>query len=173
MGKITLLTGGARSGKSSYALKLALNKNGQRIFVATAIGFDKEMQERIKNHKLERGAAFKTIEAPVDLSKALKDVPRNTTCLIIDCMTVWLGNLYYQFKEDEQKIRQHINETIHVLQKVPFEVFVVTNEVGWSIVPENILARKFRDMSGFMNKSLAFASKRVYLCVCGIPLKVK
>jgi adenosylcobinamide kinase / adenosylcobinamide-phosphate guanylyltransferase len=173
MGKVTLITGAARSGKSDYALALARRIKGKKAFIATAAGLDDEMKERIRNHRRERGADFETIEETLDLRAALRRVRAGTKAAVLDCLTVWLGNLYHEYHEDEKRIRKSIDALAASLRKLPYALFIVTNEVGWSIVPENALARKFRDMSGYMNKKIAANSDRVDLCVCGIPVKIK
>ncbi len=173
MGKIILITGASRSGKSGFALELARKCKGKKAFIATAVGLDREMKDRIRNHKAERGPDFDTYEEPLDPDCALVRFKPGTKVAVLDCLTVWLGNLYHEYKEDEKKILIKIDSLVSCLAGQPIDVIVVTNEVGWSIVPDNRLARKFRDMSGLMNKMFAAKSKSVYLCVCGIPVKIK
>jgi adenosylcobinamide kinase/adenosylcobinamide-phosphate guanylyltransferase len=173
MARIILITGAVRSGKSGFALKLARQVKGGRTFIATATPFDKEMRARISKHRKERGRDFNTIEEPLDLPSALKRVRRGTKAVVLDCVTIWLGNLYHAYGENQTRVRKAVEALMIAVKRTTYTLFIVTNEVGWSIVPENALARKFRDMSGHMNRKLAEVSDRVHLCVCGIPVKIK
>jgi adenosylcobinamide kinase / adenosylcobinamide-phosphate guanylyltransferase len=170
---ITLITGGTRSGKSHYALECALSYQPDRCFLATAAAFDDEMNDRIKNHRLERGKHFTTIEEPYSLAEALKKVPVNTSIVVIDCLTVWVGNLMYRSENDAEGINQEINRFLEVLRTMSTDCICVTNEVGMGIVPENRDARFFRDIAGMVNRRVAALADYVFLCVCGIPHAIK
>jgi adenosylcobinamide kinase / adenosylcobinamide-phosphate guanylyltransferase len=172
MGTITLITGGARSGKSAFALGLA-KRYSQRAFIATAVALDEEMEERILRHKKERGDAFRTIEEPLHLGEAISLCRGRNEVAVVDCLTVWLGNLYHHCDEDEASVKSHMDGFLAVLDEAPCDLIIVTNEVGWSIVPENRLARTFRDMAGRLNREVAQKSHHVYLLCCGIPLALK
>jgi adenosylcobinamide kinase/adenosylcobinamide-phosphate guanylyltransferase len=173
MKSITLITGGTRSGKSSFALDVASKNYERRVFIATAVAFDEEMKRRIVQHQKERGNLFHTLEEPVHLTETLSAVPPGTEVALVDCLTVWIGNLYHHFQQSDAVVRSHVDEFLKVVPQVSYDLILVTNEVGWGIVPENPLARSFRDMAGYLNRQVAERAKRVYLLCCGIPLEVK
>lgn len=173
MGKITLVTGGARSGKSNFALHRAIDGYKKRVFVATANAFDEEMMRRIVAHQEQRKDLFTTIEEPVDLRRVLSDLPTGTEVVLVDCLTVWLGNIYYHNEDDEMRVREVIDEFCAFLDRVVPDLYLVTNEVGWGIVPENALARSYRDMAGYLNRQVATHAGDVYLVSCGLPLQLK
>jgi adenosylcobinamide kinase/adenosylcobinamide-phosphate guanylyltransferase len=173
MGKITLITGGARSGKSSLALSLGLKNYSKRAFIATAVPFDQEMKERVSRHREERNDQFYTIEEPIGLPHALSALPGGTEVGIVDCLTVWLGKLYHHFRDDEEKVGIQVDAFVDHLDHPVCDLILVTNEVGWGIVPENPLARSFRDRAGYLNRSVARKAAHVYLLCCGIPLALK
>jgi adenosylcobinamide kinase/adenosylcobinamide-phosphate guanylyltransferase len=173
MAHLTLITGGARSGKSSFALDLAGRKYSRRVFIATAVAFDEEMKTRILQHQKERQALFQTIEEPVHLEKAVGALPSDTEVAVVDCLTVWLGNLYHHLHEDDAMVRSGIEGFLKALDQVSCDLILVTNEVGWSIVPENPMARSYRDTLGFLNRRIAEKAEHVYLLCCGIPLVLK
>ena len=173
MSKITLITGGARSGKSSFALSLGLQHYSRRTFIATAVPLDQEMKDRISRHRAERGGQFQTIEEPVELPRVLADLPGGTEVAVVDCLTVWLGNLYHHFQEQEGKVRVQVEALLHHLDHPVCDLILVTNEVGWGIVPDNALARSFRDMAGTLNRRVAEKTATAYLLCCGIPMTLK
>lgn len=173
MNQITLITGGARSGKSSFALDLARKRHSRRVLIATAVALDEEMKARILRHKTERGDSFHTIEEPLFLAEAIASCAGQSDVVVVDCLTVWLGNLYHHSGEKDSFVEGHLNHLVSVLGSAPCDLVFVTNEVGWSIVPENPLARAFRDMAGRLNREVAQKSDHVYLLVCGIPLLLK
>ncbi len=171
MNRITLVTGGARSGKSRYALEAALGFE-KRVFVATAVAFDEGMRERIAAHQAERADRFTTVEEPHDLAGALGRVPPDTDVVLIDCLTVWLGNLMHRHDGDGGTYPE-IASFLECLQARAFNTILVTNEVGAGIVPENGLARRFRDLAGRLNQDVARIADSVVLTVCGIPTAIK
>jgi len=173
MSKITLITGGARSGKSAFALSLGLRRYSKRAFIATAVPFDREMKERISRHREQRGDQFQTIEEPLDLPRVLADLPGGIEVVVVDCLTVWLGNLYHHFQDIEEKVRMQVDAFLDHLDQPVCDLILVTNEVGWGIVPENHLARSFRDMAGYLNRHVATKAATVYLLCCGLPLTLK
>jgi adenosylcobinamide kinase/adenosylcobinamide-phosphate guanylyltransferase len=173
MAPITLITGGARSGKSSFALRLALEKAEVRTFIATAVALDEEMAERISRHQKERGDRFRTVEEPIHLSDAMGGLPVDNQVVVVDCLTVWLGNLFHHYGEDQNRVLAHAEAFINRLDDLPCDLILVTNEVGWGIVPENPLARSFRDAAGHLNRRVAEKAHQVYLLCCGIPLTLK
>lgn len=172
MTTITLITGGARSGKSAFALELA-GAYSRKAFIATAVAMDGEMEERIRRHRQERGDAFPTLEEPLRLAEAISSCTGRTEVAVVDCLTVWLGNLYHQRREGKAHFKKHMDNFLSVLDTPPCDLIMVTNEVGWSIVPENHLARRFRDEAGRLNREVAQRSRHVYLMCCGIPLALK
>jgi adenosylcobinamide kinase/adenosylcobinamide-phosphate guanylyltransferase len=170
---ITLITGGARSGKSAYALKLAAERPGvRRAYVATGEASDEEMAARIARHKAERPADFATIEEPVKLTSALQDLSGSAEVVIIDSLTLWVSNLMGIYSAEEA-FRQECLRLAQVLGQAPFDSIIVTDEVGSGIVPDNVVARRFRDRLGFTNQCIAQAAGEVFLMVSGYPLKVK
>ncbi|HEX9910538.1 MAG TPA: bifunctional adenosylcobinamide kinase/adenosylcobinamide-phosphate guanylyltransferase [Desulfatiglandales bacterium] len=173
MPDITLITGGARSGKSSFALSLGLRNYSKRVFIATAVPFDQEMKERISRHREDRGDQFHTIEEPIDLPRVLTILPSGNEVVVVDCLTVWLGNLYHHFQGEEEKVRVQVEAFLAHLDHPACDLILVTNEVGWGIVPENPLARSFRDMAGYLNRHVAQKAAYTYLLCCGIPLTLK
>jgi len=166
--RITLLTGGSRSGKSRHALELAMTYE-RRAFIATAVAFDDEMRDRVGKHQDERGAAFATLEEPRDLAGALRRIPTGTDVAVIDCLTVWLGNLMHENATESGLIEAFLG----ALEDPPCDLLIVTNEVGMGIVPGNAMAREFRDLAGSLNQKVAALAGHVILMVSGLPLVVK
>jgi len=168
MSKSILVTGGARSGKSAFAERLTLTLGDQPIYIATGEAHDSEMAARIAAHQARRGENWTTREAPLDLLTAL-DATDGAEPRLVDCLTLWLSNLMFA-ERDWQVEGRALAEAIR-LQAAP--VVIVTNEVGSGIVPENALARAYRDAAGVLNQMIAEAVDDVYLTVSGLPLKVK
>jgi adenosylcobinamide kinase/adenosylcobinamide-phosphate guanylyltransferase len=165
--------GGCRSGKSRYALELATQAAGRnRIFVATCMPGDKEMEERVRRHQKERSQSWTTVEAPLSLAEALDEHDRQGNVIVVDCLTLWLSNLLLEINNMEE-IEVHIKRLIQSLESSQCPVFLVSNEVGTGIVPENRLARKFRDVAGFANQNVAACSDMVIWMVAGIPVTIK
>ncbi|MFK4003513.1 bifunctional adenosylcobinamide kinase/adenosylcobinamide-phosphate guanylyltransferase [Qipengyuania sp. NPDC077563] len=167
MGQLTLLLGGARSGKSRRALALAEEMLGPHIFVATAQAYDAEMEERISLHQAERDARWTTIEAPLNLPEALAKQSQGT--LVIDCCTIWLSNIMLADRGTDAAM----TALIDALGQAEARLILVSNEVGSGIVPEHALGRRFRDEQGRLNQRLAEICDRVELVVAGIPLTLK
>lgn len=172
MAKLTFITGGCRSGKSTYAVELAKKSGGKTAFVATAVGFDAEMRGRIKAHKAQRPAAWKTFEEPEKLSALIAQQAVAFDTVIIDCITVYLTNLMIG-KKSAKEIEAEVSALITAIRSSRSRFIIVSNEVGMGIVPATALGRKFRDLAGTVNKSLAAAADRVILMVSGLPLTVK
>ena len=173
MSRITLVTGGCRSGKSRFALKTAEQiADDNRLFIATSQPLDDEMKERVKRHRQERGPDWKTVESPVQLPETVTGSHDSAQVILIDCITMWISNLLL-----DESLSPRINEYMENLKKTLISarcpVFLVTNEVGMGIVPENRLAREFRDLAGSANQTLAGLADQVVLVVSGIPLWVK
>lgn len=172
MGKITLILGGARSGKSQFALKLARQTAGSVVFIATATVSDKEMGKRIKLHRKNRPSHWRTIEEPKKLSFLVKRAPKKTDLIIIDCLTIFISNLLLEGRSD-YSIQNEVNSVLSTIRKSGFDSLIVSNEAGMGIVPDNPLARRFRDLAGRINQSIAAASDEAYFIVSGLPLKIK
>lgn len=173
MTDITFVIGGCRSGKSRHALRLAESTPaGRRIFVATCIPHDEEMRTRVANHQGERGGEWETLEVPEMLAEAVADHSRPGTLLLIDCLTLWTSNLLLA-GDDPKSINHPMDELISALKAAPGPVILVSNEVGTGIVPENRLARLYRDMVGKVNQTVAACADRVILTVAGIPVTIK
>jgi adenosylcobinamide kinase/adenosylcobinamide-phosphate guanylyltransferase len=169
MKKITLVTGGGRSGKSSFALAAAA-AHAPAAFVATAQPLDREMQERIARHRQERPASIFTIEEPLDLAAALEKLPPGTAVAVIDCLAVWLGNLMHARPGAEEAA---IDRFVGALERPPCGLIVVTNEVGMGIVPASEPSRRYRDLLGALNQRVAAIAREVVLMVSGLPLYLK
>jgi adenosylcobinamide kinase / adenosylcobinamide-phosphate guanylyltransferase len=164
---LILVGGGARSGKSRWALERARKRGTRLVYVATAEALDEEMAARIANHRAERGSAFQTVEEPLDLAGAI----RHAECdaLVVDCLTLWLSNLMQPL----HNCRGSEGDVIEAAKRSTAEVIFVTNEVGCGIVPDNALAREFRDRAGVMNRQFADAADEVYWMIFGQPLRIK
>lgn len=170
---IYYVTGGARSGKSSFALQLA-KPYYSRVFLATAEPFDGEMVQRISKHREERGEQFTTVEEPLALDRALRHLPEGTDVVLLDCLTVWTGNLmHYGEGKEEGEIEQQIERFLEVLRHPPCDMILVSNEVGMGIVPENAMARRFRDIAGIINQRVAALATEAWLLCSGLPIRLK
>lgn len=173
MNTTTLVIGGCRSGKSSHAISLAEALRGKKnLFVATCIPQDAEMNSRVRRHQIERGDRWQTVEEPLNPVAALHDHGPGADILVIDCLTLWVSNLMTTGQDDEQII-DHINRLCDGLMKTPCPVILVSNEVGTGIVPENALARRFRDLVGWCNQRTAAACERVIWMMAGIAVSIK
>ena len=167
-----LVLGGCRSGKSSHALSLADGMGGRRVFVATCVPRDDEMKERVDRHRRERDDSWKTLEVPVDLAGAITAHSPTADVMLVDCLTLWLSNLLVQ-TQDIGRIRRQIDDLAEAVKAAPHAVILVSNEVGAGIVPENRLARLYRDLAGWTNQAMAAACDRVVWTVAGIPVTIK
>ncbi len=168
----TLVIGGCRSGKSDHALCLAAACPGrQKVFIATCIPRDAEMQQRVKNHQTKRGSEWLTVEIATDLVPAL-DKHGSADAIIVDCLTLWVSNLM-EAGLDDSRLLARAQELAGHLAQSHTPVFVVSNEVGTGIVPQNQLARRFRDLAGAVNRIIAGACSQVVWMVAGIPVTVK
>ena len=173
MGTVTLITGGARSGKSARALTLAEQAPGtRRFFIATAEPLDDEMRDRIAHHRTNRSADFATIEDPIAVSAALSKLTRHADIVVVDCLTLWISNLLRANRGDEE-ILDEARGLAATMAGAPFASIVVTDEVGAGIVPENAMARRFRDLLGWTNQMIAQSAECVVLMVAGYPMRVK
>lgn len=168
MEKSILITGGARSGKSALAEELALRATGRAIYIATSEIFDEEMDARVAAHRARRGAEWRDIHAPRKLARALQDSD-GTDPRLVDCLTLWLTNLMM----DGMDWKEEATTLTRLLATQSSPVIFVTNEVGGGIVPDNKLARDFRDAAGWLNQEMARACDTVWLAVAGQPLRLK
>ncbi|MEW6673162.1 MAG: bifunctional adenosylcobinamide kinase/adenosylcobinamide-phosphate guanylyltransferase [Thermodesulfobacteriota bacterium] len=183
--RIILITGGARSGKSAFALGKAGTFEGKKLFIATAEPLDAEMQRRIETHRNERGPGWDTAEVPLKLAETLKNQGVFYQIILIDCLTLWLSNMMGRTAETgdgDDRVVEAIDTLVHSLldmQRPPqriigsASIYIVSNEVGMGIVPDNRAARTFRDMAGRLNQKVARIADEVYLMVCGLPLQIK
>jgi adenosylcobinamide kinase/adenosylcobinamide-phosphate guanylyltransferase len=167
---LVLIGGGSRSGKSTYALTVARGFAEPRAFVATAQAYDDEMRDRIAKHQAERTDEFSTFEEPFDLAGVVTHLEDRHPVIVVDCLTLWLSNLLLQ---EESSLEMRVAAFLAAASASPSTVIVVTNEVGCGIVPENALARRFRDLQGRLNQDAAQAAQEVYWMVFGYPMKVK
>lgn len=167
--KTCLVLGGARSGKTARALALAEGCGLAPVYLATAQAFDAEMEDRIARHQAERGPEWMTIEAPLDLAQAIAMESAASRVLLVDCLTLWLSNLLFA----ERDLEAEGAALVAALNGAPGPVIVVSNEVGLSIVPENALARRFRDAQGRLNQTVAGCVARVEFVAAGLPLVLK
>ncbi|MBR1645734.1 MAG: bifunctional adenosylcobinamide kinase/adenosylcobinamide-phosphate guanylyltransferase [Selenomonadaceae bacterium] len=179
MGKIILVTGGARSGKSSFAEKLTLKiGNGRAAYIATAQIFDDEMNFRVKLHQSRRGKNWQTFEAPFNADEKISEAAKNFDAILFDCVTLYVSNFLCAAELDDEKflydnLRGLIQNLIDAAKNSEATTIFVTNEVGAGIVPENKLARRFRDLAGLANQMLATEAEKVFLTVAGLAVDVK
>jgi len=186
MGKLILVSGGARSGKSNYAENLAKAVGQDVIYIATSIPFDDEMKVRVKNHKARRPSTWETFEGYIDLKRVFREKKVPFEAILLDCITIMITNLMFEFggfnvenldneaiNEVEKKIMHEITEFLDEADLNTETLILVTNEVGFGIVPDNKLSRIFRDISGRANQFIASRADEVYLMICGLPMKIK
>lgn len=180
---IILCSGGARSGKSEFAEQLALSLKGRKAYVATGQAFDDEMKDRIKKHQLRRGKEWITFEIPLHLHKNWEQIKNLSDVILIDCLTMFTSNHVFAHgdintQEDSNRIESIILEELRLLlqdinNSNDKTVIFVTNEIGLGIVPENKLARYFRDITGRVNREVASAANKMYLTISGVTIELK
>ena len=180
---IILCSGGARSGKSEFAEQLALSLKGRKAYVATGQAFDDEMKDRIKKHQLRRGKEWITFEIPLHLHKNWEEIKNVSDVILIDCLTMFTSNHVFAHgdintQEDSNRIESIILEELRLLlqdinNSNDKTVIFVTNEIGLGIVPENKLARYFRDITGRVNREVASTANKMYLTISGITIELK
>ncbi|GER86438.1 adenosylcobinamide kinase/adenosylcobinamide phosphate guanyltransferase [Dictyobacter vulcani] len=185
--RLVLVLGGARSGKSTFAERLAVQSGRQVAYIATATASDEDMRDRIARHQAARSATWQTIEEPLHLAAAVERAAKLADVLILDCMTVWLSNWLFsqdqsEHMEDDTISAQHYAGALHEIDALLGAVaaleagktlVVVTNEVGLGIVPAYALGRVYRDILGLINQRIAAVSSRVYLMVAGLGVDIK
>ena len=179
MGRIVLVTGGARSGKSRFAEQYAAKYGKKIAYIATAQIYDDEMAHRVKLHQARRPAEWRTFEAPFEAEKVLEEAGRTYDMILFDCLTIYLSNLICSlpnledFDRNYRLVRENIDRLIAQAKANAGAVVFVTNEVGAGIVPEHHLSREYRDLAGIANQLMARVADEVYLVVCGLPVNVK
>ena len=171
-GKTILVTGGSRSGKSRYALELAINTNDPKIFIATAEPLDEEMAERIKNHQNERGKEWTTVEEPLEPGNVLKTKGSQPCFIVLDCITLWLSNMLMK-NMTRETILERVHAFVRECKTCVGDIVVITNELGSGIVPLEASSRFFRDIAGLTNQILAAEFDQVVSMVSGIPVTIK
>lgn len=170
---IIFVTGGARSGKSDFAQNLAETLEGKRLFLATAQAFDEEMEDRIRKHREKRGDRWDTLEEPVNLGKAFRTAATSYDTILIDCFTLWMSNLLMEYPEDDTKMMETMDDFFQSIDGFHGTLIIISNEVGQGIVPDNKLARTYRDKLGFLNQRMAGKADRVHVLFSGIPVTIK
>lgn len=185
MGRITMVTGGSRSGKSSFSEKLCLNQSGKTVYIATSIPFDDEMRDRVNKHRKERDESWETIEIYKDIYKEIKHMSNKYNTAILDCVTLLVNNLMFDYSLDidrmsideidelKEYIYLQIEKLLEEIRKSNLYFVFVTNELGMGIMPDNKLSRVYSDIAGKVNQKIAEKSDEVYLVVSGIPMKIK
>ena len=177
-GRIILVTGGARSGKSDFAESLAASLDGQKAYIATAEVTDEEMARRVSAHKKRRPADWITAEVPRHLSDVLPQLFIKADVILIDCLTVYVATLLYDYREClprviEDRAGEEMREILRLLRQSGKSVILVTNEVGSGIVPPDAVSRLFRDVAGRVNRLAAAEADEVYLSVSGLAVEIK
>lgn len=170
--KLIFITGGARSGKSSFAENLAKGVTGRRAYLATAQALDPEMAARIEQHRRRRGDAWETYEEPLAVAELIRKLNGRYAVLLVDCITLWLSNVTARSAEDAP-VLSRADDLVSALSAFPGTGIVVSNEVGLGIVPENALARRFRDLAGIVNQRIAQAADEAYFVAAGMPVRIK
>ena len=173
MSKVLMVTGGARSGKSRFAERLAESYGPQRGYLATGQPGDAEMAERIARHRGRRGDEWQTVEEPLQVTRALLDHDGRFSVLLLDCITLWLSNLLFSGDGGVAGALAAVQRFTESFPTLKTPLIVVSNEVGMGIVPEHPLARSFRDLAGEANEMIAARADEVYVTISGLPLKLK
>jgi adenosylcobinamide kinase/adenosylcobinamide-phosphate guanylyltransferase len=171
MARITLISGGARSGKSTHALKLA-EPHQRKFFIATGQALDDEMTARIAFHRETRPAEFQTIEEPEHVAREIEALDGHADVVVIDCLTLWMSNLIHIHITDEPVLSE-ADALASAIARATFASIVVTDEVGMGIVPMHPVERRFRDLLGWTNQKIASVADEVWLMVAGYPIRVK
>lgn len=185
MSDLVLITGGARSGKSSFAELLAAQPGLPVIYIATAQVYDDEMAIRVKKHREQRPANWGLVEEPLAIPSVLENLRKENAVVLLDCVTLWLTNLLladypegssndpFRYDEKEKEILHQVRAVAQLAQEITPQVLLVSNEVGQGIVPDNPLSRAYRDLAGRANQILGHAANKVYYVVAGYPIEVK
>ncbi|MFC1925837.1 bifunctional adenosylcobinamide kinase/adenosylcobinamide-phosphate guanylyltransferase [Chloroflexota bacterium] len=172
--ELVLIMGGVRSGKSSFAQRLAGTANDNVIFLATAQAGDDEMTERISRHKASRPASWRTVEEPLELARVLQSEAASADVVLVDCLTVWLSNLLIRNEDSaEEEALKQVNMIMDSYQRGETSYILVSGEVGLGLVPPYPMGRTFRDIQGRLNQELAQRADKVFMLLAGIPLDLK
>ncbi|MCU1716250.1 bifunctional adenosylcobinamide kinase/adenosylcobinamide-phosphate guanylyltransferase [Pseudomonas sp. 5P_3.1_Bac2] len=166
-----LILGGARSGKSRLAERLASESNLRVRYIATAEALDGEMQARIDHHQQSRPAHWQLIEEPLALARVLREHASPEHCLLVDCLTLWLSNLL--LLDDEARLQGELKQLLDCLVDLPGRIILVSNETGLGVVPMGELTRRYVDQAGWLHQALAEHCQRVVFCVAGLPMVLK
>ncbi len=170
-GRTVFILGGARSGKSGFAVGNASAQMGKKAYIATAQAFDREMEERIVLHRKERSGEWDTFEEPLHVPSLIREITNTHDVILLDCLTLWVSNLLLT---DDRLLERYCEDFTATLAGYNrSHLFIVSNEVGMGIVPDNPLSRRFRDCAGYLNQRVAHVADEVYLVAAGIPLKIK
>lgn len=172
-GLITLITGGVKSGKSAYALKLGKDLGSKHAFIATATAGDDEMKRKIAAHRAERAGSWQTYEEPCDIASVLKRIAPEYDMVLIDCMTLWVSNLLTLHNLGDDEIEAAFSGFIRALDNAACRVIVVSNEVGLGIMPADRLSRRYQNFLGAVNSRIAGVADSVYMMISGLPVKIK
>ncbi|PCJ70501.1 MAG: bifunctional adenosylcobinamide kinase/adenosylcobinamide-phosphate guanylyltransferase [Rhodobiaceae bacterium] len=164
-----LILGGARSGKSRYGEALVRASSGRAVYIATAEARDDEMTARIAKHREQRGSDWALIEEPIHLARVLREQVRAEDVVLVDCLTLWLSNLM----GEEREIASAVDELLAAIETCPARIVFISNEIGWGIVPDNALARTFRDEAGRLHQQLSAQIDAVVAVIAGLPLMLK
>ncbi len=169
--ELALVLGGAKSGKSTWALRYAESSYRSYLFLATAEVRDEEMRERVKRHRLQRGVEWQLLEEPLEVAEALESKISDLDAVLIDCLTLWLTNVMLQ--KGEAQMGAYQDRLINALDNRRQAIIIVSNEVGTGVVPEKAMGRRFRDHAGELNQKVAAIADRVIFMVAGLPLYLK
>ncbi len=170
MRRIVFILGGARSGKSTFALQEASALEGKKAFIATAEAFDDEMRLRIEKHKEERGKGWITHEEPLSISILLQNIRDSYSVILVDCLTLWVSNIMHAGFDFNDEAARFVDT---ISQEHPALIYIVSNEVGMGLVPGTELGREYRDNIGLLNRKVAETATDVYFMAAGIPIKIK
>ena len=173
MSKVILVTGGARSGKSRFAERLALSYEPMRGYLATAQAGDAEMAARIARHQGRRGGEWQTLEEPLQVEEVITGSDGRFNVILLDCITLWISNLLFRCEGGAAEALKRVERFTRSFDALKGPLIMVTNEVGMGIVPEHPLARSFRDLAGEANELIAARADEVYVTISGLPLKLK
>lgn len=173
MGQMIFITGGARSGKSRFAQQCCEEHPGELIYLAPAEVEDDEMLQRVRRHQQARGDRWRLLEEPLWLADRLPEVTLGCSAALLDCVTLWITNLYFHFGEKQNPVLAEVDRFIETAWQLNEPLYLVSNELGNGVVPENRLARNFRDLAGIVNQRLAAAADDAWLVVAGLPMRLK
>ena len=173
MGQMIFITGGTRSGKSNFAQQCCEEHPGELLYIAPAEADDDEMLQRVRMHQEARGERWHLLEEPLWLSDKLIESAAGKSALLLDCVTLWVTNLYFHFDEKSGPVLAEVDRFIELAWQLDEPLYLVSNELGSGIIPENRMARQFRDLAGIVNQRLAAAADEAWIVVSGLPLKLK